>query len=225
MPRYFWTQSAPFGDGRSVPGEEYFPEPGRDLNLMKRIGQLSEMPDPPKDPSMAEQDKPQDQPTPVDQERQAGNKGIVTTHPPVQDVEEAAAGVQDADHAGTGSPTRDNLGPLQERMRPFIEAATDPGRPLTADEQVEQGLIPATHPGEQAVQGQRRSPLDDQRAEDPRPATPVKAEADKATAETRDQVVEDPEPGPFTVDPSSPAADEPPKEENGKKGRKAKSKD
>jgi hypothetical protein len=197
VPKYVWVRSVPFGDGRATPGEVYEPELGRSLDAMLAAGDVAAIPDvalsAEEREAMAKKAEETEaarragtDPTHVEQERQAGNAGIVTTNPPVPDVEEAAAGVQDADHAGTGAPTRGELPALAEARKAQQEAAAEPPRPLTADEQVGQGIVPATQPGEQVEQAREIAPQDVQRAEDAGPVTPEQVEADKATSARRD---------------------------------------
>lgn len=77
----------------------------------------------PKEAAMAEDEKNQERgPTAAELEQQAGAKGVIGSNPPVPDEQEAAAGVDDADHAGEGSPTREELGPLEERQKAHQEA-------------------------------------------------------------------------------------------------------
>lgn len=153
-------RTVPFRDGFSTPGDVYEPEPGRNLDAMLTGGDIVEIPDialsPEERDEMAKKNPAaggtEPVPSHVEREQQAGLKGIVTSNPPVPDVEEAAAGVQDLDHAGTGAPTRDDAEALAERQRAVQEAAADPPRPLDADEQVKQGETPASQPDQQLDQ-------------------------------------------------------------------------
>lgn len=233
MPKYVFTRAVPFGDGLSTPGDVYEPEPGRNLHVMLSGGDLVEIPDVALSPEEREamaQKKPaaggtDPAPSQVEREQQAGMRGIVTANPPVPDVEEAAAGVQDLDHAGTGAPTREDAGALAERQKPYQDAATEPPRPLDADEQVKQGIAPATQPDQQIEQARQQAPGDLQRAESARPVTPEDREADEASAPARDAAKPADQAGAAIVGPGDAPEPEEEKEgdekpRGGRKGRK-----
>jgi hypothetical protein len=193
-PRYVFAQQVPWGDGWSTIGDEVPDEPGRDYGTMERAGQIVRVPQRQEEQmNDKEQERP---PTHLEQERQAGDRGLVTTVPPVPDAEEAAAGVQDADHRGTGSPTRADLPALAARRQAEQEALGQVPVPPTADQQRDAGQRPATQPEEQTAQQQAgAAPQDVGASENRGPVSPADAEADQATREGRDQAAAAPEPG------------------------------
>lgn len=197
---YYFAQDVPWGDGPPKKAGSLVPmgEQGRDYNLMERVGLIVKVPRV-VETAMGDQDKaggPSAPATGLEEERARGDRGLVTTVPPVPVVEEALAGVVDVDHAGTGNPRPEDLEGLQQARAAEQEAAAKVERPLSADEQAERGQRPAVQPDEQtAQQAAGAAPQDAHAAEERGPVTGEAAAHDAASRQARDQAPASPTPG------------------------------